>query len=266
LSDADSGQSYTDIVYGLYLTGGGVAIYESGTLRGGFGSFQTGDVFRVKVESGVVKYEKNGSVFYTSTIAPSYPLIVDTALYETGSTLTNVKLGTGSTGAKVQWMVADQLGTPRMILDQSGSLANVKRHDYLPFGDEITSSISGRSGHGYGGGDGVRQQFTLKERDNETGLDYFGARYYASTQGRFTSPDEVWKDSQLGDPQSWNKYTYVRNNPLRFVDPTGEKATVNVETDEEKKRGTITITASIDIYSQGSSNLSQEQMNQARAR
>jgi hypothetical protein len=60
-----------------------------------------------------------------------------------------------------------------MILDQTGSLANVKRHDYLPFGEELDASISGRSGQGYGGGDGVRQQFTQKERDIETGLDYF---------------------------------------------------------------------------------------------
>jgi RHS repeat-associated protein len=43
---------------------------------------------------------------------------------------------------------------------------------------------------------------TQKERDIETGLDYFGARYYASTQGRFTSVDDFWKDSQVGDPQS----------------------------------------------------------------
>ncbi len=113
---------------------------------------------------------------------------------------------------------------------------------------------------------GVNYPFlTSKERDNETGLDYFGARYFSSTQGRFTSPDEFWKDSQIGDPQSWNKYAYVRNNPLRYVDPKGEKATVKVQTDEDKKTGTITITASIAIYSQGSSNLSQEQMGQAQS-
>jgi len=53
-------------------------------------------------------------------------------------------------------------------------------------------------------------------------LDYFGARYFSSTQGRFTSPDEFWKDSQVGDPQSWNKYAYVRNNPLKYIDPEGE--------------------------------------------
>lgn len=52
-------------------------------------------------------------------------------------------------------------------------------------------------------------------------MDYFGTRYYASTQGRFTSPDEPFADQSEGDPQSWNLYSYVRNNPLRFTDPFG---------------------------------------------
>jgi RHS repeat-associated protein len=63
---------------------------------------------------------------------------------------------------------------------------------------------------------------TLKERDIETGLDYLEARYYSSTQGRFTSPDEPFADQEEDEPQSWNLYSYVRNNPIRFIDPTGE--------------------------------------------
>jgi RHS repeat-associated protein len=104
---------------------------------------------------------------------------------------------------------------------------------------------------------------TLKERDIETGLDYFGARYYASTQGRFTGADEVWKDSHVSDPQSWNKYAYVRNNPLKYLDPTGEKATVTIDTDEEHKRGKITVTASIALWTSTNSGLSQEDLQKA---
>jgi len=74
---------------------------------------------------------------------------------------------------------------------------------------------------GYGTADGVRQQFTSQERDTETGLDYFGARSYASTQGRFTSVDPLMASGLAVDPQSWNRYAYVSNNPLRYVDDQG---------------------------------------------
>ncbi|MFN7933814.1 MAG: RHS repeat-associated core domain-containing protein [Bryobacteraceae bacterium] len=51
-----------------------------------------------------------------------------------------------------------------------------------------------------------------------TGLDYFGARYFSGAQGRFTSPDEPLIDQFPEDPQSWNLYSHVRNNPLIFTD------------------------------------------------
>ena len=64
-------------------------------------------------------------------------------------------------------------------------------------------------------------QFTGQVRDEGTGLDYFGARYMSAAQGRFTSPDAPFADQKPEDPQSWNLYSYVRNNPLRYTDPTG---------------------------------------------
>jgi RHS repeat-associated protein len=72
-------------------------------------------------------------------------------------------------------------------------------------------------------------QFTGKERDAETGLDFFKARYYSGAEGRFSSPDPLnifaLKPEQfsrfIADPQHWNKYAYVLNNPLRFTDPLG---------------------------------------------
>lgn len=60
-----------------------------------------------------------------------------------------------------------------------------------------------------------------KERDGETGLDYFGARYMSASQGRFTSPDRPFYDQWEREPQTWNLYSYGRNNPLKFNDPTG---------------------------------------------
>ncbi|MFZ5927629.1 MAG: RHS repeat-associated core domain-containing protein [Acidobacteriota bacterium] len=62
---------------------------------------------------------------------------------------------------------------------------------------------------------------TGKERDQETGLDYFGARYFSGAQGRFTSPDPENANAMASDPQSWNMYAYGRNNPLSYVDPDG---------------------------------------------
>ena len=72
------------------------------------------------------------------------------------------------------------------------------------------------------------EEFTGKERDQETGLDYFGARYFSGAQGRFTSPAPENASAFLypDDPQSWNGYSYARNNPLRYVDPDGMNYTV----------------------------------------
>jgi RHS repeat-associated protein len=145
----------------------------------------------------------------------------------------------------LQWLVTDQLGTPRLIFDKTGSLAGVKHHDYLPFGEELFAGTGGRTATmgytppGNNAADGARQKFTQKERDIETGLDYFGARYYSSTQGRFTSPDEltggpheIFEEvlppdpllyAEPTEPESFNKYDYCLGNPLRYVDPDGHQ-------------------------------------------
>jgi len=65
--------------------------------------------------------------------------------------------------------------------------------------------------------------FTGKERDAESGLDYFGARYYSSSMGRFSSPDPKATSAHLENPQSWNRYAYTDNNPLVYIDPDGKE-------------------------------------------
>jgi len=83
--------------------------------------------------------------------------------------------------------------------------------------------------------DKISNKFTSKERDAETGLDFFGARYMSSAQGRFTSPDAPFVDQHILDPQSWNLYSYGRNNPLLYVDPSGNAIELLGDEDERKK-------------------------------
>ena len=69
--------------------------------------------------------------------------------------------------------------------------------------------------------DGTSEKFTSKERDAETGLDFFGARYMSSAQGRFTSTDPLLNSGRPWEPQSWNRYVYTLNNPLKYKDSKG---------------------------------------------
>ncbi|MBK7926931.1 MAG: RHS repeat-associated core domain-containing protein [Bryobacterales bacterium] len=132
-----------------------------------------------------------------------------------------LELAANSTGAGIGYLTADQLGSTRVVTGADGAAREC--FDYLPFGQELNWPC-GQSG-------GTRVRFTGKERDAETGLDYFGARYMSAAQGRFTSPDpfsilQEAKDREeldeyLADPQNWNRYAYVGNNPLKFIDPDG---------------------------------------------
>lgn len=123
--------------------------------------------------------------------------------------------------AKASYLTNDQLGTPRILTDASGSV--IARHDYHPFGEEIATSQR-ITAFGYGNPNPARQEFTGYERDDEIGLDYAQARYYSSAQGRFTSPDPIMMSpDRLVNPQMINLYVYGLNNPHKYTDPTGEE-------------------------------------------
>ncbi|HLG15115.1 MAG TPA: PQQ-binding-like beta-propeller repeat protein [Blastocatellia bacterium] len=99
LSNIDADQDYSSITFAIHLnTGGAFHVFESGRSRGYFGDFRSGDVFRVAVQGGVVRYYRNGAVFYTSGFAPRYPLIADAALNGTGATITNATISTSPAG------------------------------------------------------------------------------------------------------------------------------------------------------------------------
>ena len=110
----------------------------------------------------------------------------------------------------------DPLGTRRAQTDYAGVLEQTCNS--LPFGDSLSCSNSTQYP--------TEHHFTGKERDSESGNDYFGARYYASSMGRFMSADWSAKImpvpyATMGDPQSLNLYAYMHNNPLGGVDADG---------------------------------------------
>jgi RHS repeat-associated protein len=107
------------------------------------------------------------------------------------------------------------MGSTRLVMDGTA----VERHDFEPYGAELSGGWR-TAALGYGSAT-LRQRFTGQERDDDTTLDYFLARYYSGTQGRFGSPDPGNAGANPGDPQSWNGYAYVSGNPLTYTDPSG---------------------------------------------
>jgi RHS repeat-associated protein len=115
----------------------------------------------------------------------------------------------------------DPLGTRRVQTDYAGVIE--QQCASFPFGDGETCTATP-----------TEHLFTGKERDTESGNDYFGARYYASGMGRFMSPDSIANDWELAKPQTWNRYVYARNNPIMFIDPDG--AQVQLIGDEKQRQ------------------------------
>ncbi len=100
--------------------------------------------------------------------------------------------------------LTDWLGTKRAQYTAGGVLTTFASP---PYGDNLTQTGPGP--------DATEHHFTGKERDQESGLDYFGARYYPSTMGRFISPDPIMANGlRMINPQRWNMYAYAVNSPL----------------------------------------------------
>jgi RHS repeat-associated protein len=105
----------------------------------------------------------------------------------------------------VKFYLGDHLGSSNVVIDESGALVN--REEYTPYGETSFGSFAKK-----------RYRFTGKERDEESGLYYHGARYYVPWLGRWASCDSK------GMVDGTNSYIYIRNNALRYIDPTGNQA------------------------------------------
>ncbi len=106
---------------------------------------------------------------------------------------------------ETEFYVQDHLGSNRKVVN--GNLEE-QENEFYAFGE---TDSSGTSGNNY--------KYTGKELDDETGLYYYGARYYNPDLGRFIQADVL--RGNIADPPSLNRYAYTQNNPLKFVDPTG---------------------------------------------
>ncbi len=114
----------------------------------------------------------------------------------------------------VDYYFADHLGTPRVVTNATGTIPPLDDSDFYPFGGQ--RPLVSSSGNTY--------KFTGKERDSESGLDNFGARYNSSQYGRFMSPDPKQDSAIAANPQTLNRYTYGLNNPITLLDIGGKCA------------------------------------------
>jgi RHS repeat-associated protein len=174
----------------------------------------------------VQKSQAQSGYSCTST-SPHAPTVSKLYWYDTGGNALDETDGSGNltdeyvffdgkriarrdSSSNVDYYFADHLGTAHIVTNASGTIQDDS--DFYPYGGQ--RAVSSTSGNTY--------KFTGKERDSESGLDNFGARYDSSQYGRFMSPDPLGiLSGQTSVPQSLNLYSYVENNPLNAVDPDG---------------------------------------------
>jgi len=119
----------------------------------------------------------------------------------------------------VKYTHQDVQGSTRTISTQAGFAQ--ARMDYQAFGEQISSGIGQRTATGYTATDTLRNRYAMTERDEATGLDDTWFRKLENRAGRWTSPDPYNGSANIGNGQSWNRYSYVENQPTNFVDPSG---------------------------------------------
>jgi RHS repeat-associated protein len=137
-------------------------------------------------------------------------------VYFNGKRLARTDNPTDPATAQLRYYISDHLGSTSMVMDET--FTNIEEDtDYTPYGTVANEDGLGDLNH---------FKFTGKERDSETGNDYYGARYLASNMGRWMSPDwneepEAVPYADFENPQSINLYSYVLNNPLTHADDDG---------------------------------------------
>jgi len=168
-----------------------------------------GDGNRVQKSNGKLYwYGPGGEVLDESDASGN---ITDEYVYFAG-----LRIAHRDSSGNVYYYFEDHLGTSRIVTNATGTMCYDA--DFYPFGGERVYTNTCPQNY----------KFSGKERDAETGNDDFGARYYSSSLGRFTIGD--WSAvpvavpyADMGNPQTLNLYAYVKNNPLRYTDPSGHE-------------------------------------------
>ena len=120
----------------------------------------------------------------------------------------------------VKYVLSDWQGSTRAIVGNTGHVQS--RMDYSAFGESIGTGTGVRTAQqGFSVSDSLRQRYGLTERDEATGLDVTWFRKLENRGGRWTSPDPYNGSANIGNGQSWNRYSYVENQPTNYVDPSG---------------------------------------------
>jgi len=149
----------------------------------------------------------NGDKTTTNYIGSLYELEVESDLSRKHIYFGSAKLCSIDSSSNIYYYHSDHLGSSNIITDADGKKSS--RYEYYPYGATYKSE----------GQDTTNYKYTGKEEDSSTGLYFYGARYYDPDIGRFTQPDTIVQSPY--DPQSLNRYTYARNNPIIYTDPTG---------------------------------------------
>ncbi len=166
-------------------------------------------------------------------------------VYSSGKLVAEYSTALPPTNPSINYTATDMLGSPRVITNELGNV--VSRRDFMPFGEDVPTEAGDRAhvqdintiaevdGNGnlrttalnYQSTDAIRQRFTGYQKDSETSLDFAEARMYESRYGRFTAVDPLLTSGKSANPQSFNRYVYVMNNPLRLTDPKGLQSGTN---------------------------------------
>jgi RHS repeat-associated protein len=163
------------------------------------------DGVRVRKNPGGLYWpDTNGNVLAESGLTGQ---INEEYVFFNGARIARVDRPSGT----VHYYFSNNLGSHTVVTSATGSCE--QNIDYYPYGGIVADYCPTLAQH---------YEFIGKERDSESGFDYFGARYYRSTLGRFATPDRSNEGAQATDPQSWNAYLYAGNSPVSHKDPDGE--------------------------------------------